>query len=196
MSKVPTQLPDYFEGPGGLVLRRWRESDIPALDAAVDWSREHLSPWMPWAGQQLTPDERKAQLTSWDEQWRAGGDAFLGVFLDNAVAGGCGLHRRVAPDGLELGYWIHVDHIRRGLGTTVARLLIDGAFAITGTTHVEIHHDKANVASGAIPRRLGFELVAEEARERTAPGEVGIECRWRLRRKDWKKAQVSTRPSV
>jgi len=51
------------------------------------------------------------------------------------------------------------------------RLLTDAAFQIPGIERVEIHHDKANVASSGVPRKLGFELVEEvpdESRARRA----------------------------
>ena len=99
--------------------------------------------------------------------------------------GGCGLHRRIAHDGLELGYWIHPHFTRRGLATGAARLLTDAALMLSGITHVEIHHDKANVASAGVPRNLGFRLLGEVPREIEAPGEIGVECRWRMDRARW-----------
>ena len=45
---------------------------------------------------------------------------------------------------------------------------------------VEIHCDEANVASQAIPRRLGYRLEAIEDRAITAPGEVGRHMVWSL----------------
>jgi RimJ/RimL family protein N-acetyltransferase len=50
---------------------------------------------------------------------------------------------------------------------------------------VEIHHDKANVASAGVPRRLGYTYVSEQPDEPTAPGEIGIDCTWRVTRSDW-----------
>jgi len=66
----------------------------------------------------------------------------LGVFQLRRVVGSCGLHRRIAPDGLELGYWIHPDFTGRGLACTIAERLTQAAFAVPEITHVEIHHDK------------------------------------------------------
>lgn len=57
---------------------------------------------------------------------------------EEAVVGGCGLHGRMGPDGLEVGYWVHVDRGSRGLATAAARALTDAAFAIDGIEHVQI----------------------------------------------------------
>jgi RimJ/RimL family protein N-acetyltransferase len=67
-------------------------------------------------------------------------------------------------------------------------MLTDAAFSVPDVNHTEIHHDKANAASAAIPRRLGYEFVAEQPAERTAPAELGIDCAWRMKRDQWRRA--------
>ena len=46
---------------------------------------------------------------------------------------------------------------------------------------VEIHHDKANIASAGVPRSLGYTFAGETLDAVTSPGEVGIDCRWVMR---------------
>ena len=111
-----------------------------------------------------------------------GGDSVLGLFVDGAVAGSFGLHRRRGPETLEIGYWVHVDHLRQGLATRAAGLLSEAALSVPGITRVEIHHDKANTASAGVPRKLGYQLVGERPDRPEAPGEIGIDCVWRLGR--------------
>jgi RimJ/RimL family protein N-acetyltransferase len=86
---------------------------------------------------------------------------------------------------LELGYWIDAAHTSRGIATEVARVLTTAALALPGVSFVEIHHDKANIASRRVPEHLGFTFVGETADEVTSPGEVGIDCAWRMDAKDW-----------
>jgi ribosomal-protein-serine acetyltransferase len=180
-------LPERLTGPDGLLLRRWLPEDADELSAAVAASREHLRPWMAWIAQEpLTAEQRRSMLTEFERDWLGGGDVVLGIFLDGLVVGGCGLHRRIAGDGLELGYWISPRFTRRGLATAAARLLTDAALELPGITHVEIHHDKANIASSGVPRRLGFWLLAEVPDENEAPAEIGIECQWRMDRERWR----------
>ena len=61
---------------------------------------------MPWAGR-VTVEERRTTLARWEREWDTGGDLVYGLFLGPLVAGGFGLHRRIGPTGLEIGYWVH-----------------------------------------------------------------------------------------
>jgi ribosomal-protein-serine acetyltransferase len=165
--------------------------DALVLSDAVAESSEHLRPWMAWiAGEPLTIEQRRSMLIGFERDWLAGGDVVLGMFLDGRVVGGCGLHRRIARDGLELGYWVHPHFTRRGLATTAARLLTDTALTLPGITHVEIHHDKANLASAGVPRRLGFWRLAEVPDEIEAPAEFGIEWQWRIDQERWARSAL------
>ena len=168
-----------------MVLKRWRASDAEAFATAVTESAEHLRPWVAWmAAEPLSLDQRRAMLAEREREWLEGGDVALAVIAEGHVAGGCGLHRR-DPGTLEIGYWIHPSFLRRGLATAASALLTDAAFAITAIDHVEIHHDKANVASGGIPRRLGFEFVGEQPNQNPAPSDAGIDFTWRMSRGAW-----------
>jgi RimJ/RimL family protein N-acetyltransferase len=95
------------------------------------------------------------------------------------------LHHRIGYGGLEIGYWTHPAFLRTGIATTAVAMLTDAAFAVPGITRVEIHHDRANEASAGIPRKLGFHLIGQAAREPQAPGEIGVACRWRMTREKW-----------
>jgi ribosomal-protein-serine acetyltransferase len=185
---VHERLPERLVGSDGLVLRRWVREDAAQLVEAVSDSLEHLRPWMPWiANEPSSVEDRRALIETWHEEWLAGGDLVLGMFVDGAVAGGCGLHHRIGPGGLEIGYWTARRFLRQGIATRAAALLTDAAFAQPGIDRVEIHHDQANVASGGVPRRLGFRLVRTGPDEIQAPGESGISCEWQITREEWRR---------
>jgi RimJ/RimL family protein N-acetyltransferase len=170
-------LPERIESDG-VLLRRWVLDDAEALSRAIAQSADHLRPWMDWmAHEPKTLQQRRTTLLQWEREWRGGGDVVLGSFVDEQVVGGCGLHR-VGASGLEMGYWVHASCVGQGIGTAVARLLADAALSVPGITHVEIHMSKANVASSAIARRLGFRFLGE------TPGETdrAIRCAWRMDR--------------
>jgi ribosomal-protein-serine acetyltransferase len=169
-----------------LLLRLWRPEDAAALGAAIEASLEHLRPWLAWTRFEPLNDEDRVQLISAGRtDWRKGGDASYGVFRDGAVVGGCGLHHRQGPGSIDLGYWIHVDHIGQGYAVEAARALTTAAFDVPDVERVEIHHDKANVRSRAVPRALGFTPGPERRDAIDSPAEVGIDCSWVISRADW-----------
>ncbi len=94
------------------------------------------------------------------------------------MAGGIGLHDRIGPAAMEIGYWCHIAHTGRGIITRAAHALTAAAFALPHLGRVEIHCDAANVRSAAVPRRLGYVLVSTAARPRTAPADSGIGMVW------------------
>ena len=97
---------------------------------------------------------------------------------DGALVGTIGLHCRAAEDVIEIGYWVAVGQTRRGYGTVAARAATSLAAALPGIRHVEIHCDEANLASAAIPRKLGYRLDRTEPHEPEAPGERGRRMIW------------------
>ena len=186
MTNSATPLPELIEGPD-LVLRRWRTSELALLSTAVARNVEHLRPWMPWVGDEpLGATARRELVERWERSWEQGGDVVLGAFLGDQVVGSCGLHRRRGPHGLEIGYWVDADSTGRGIGTEIGRLLTTAALTVPEVSFAEIHHDKANIASGRIPERLGYTFIGEAPDEVTAPGEVGIDCTWRVHVTDWR----------
>ncbi|HSD79279.1 MAG TPA: GNAT family N-acetyltransferase [Solirubrobacteraceae bacterium] len=163
-----------------LVVRSWTEADAPALARAVDESLEHLRPWMPWAQEPAGVDVRRAWIRDQLAAEAAGGDRAYGLFVGDLVVGGCGLHARIGPGGLELGYWVHPAYTGRGLATRAGRFAVRQAFAQPGVDRVEIHHDVANAASGRVAAALGFAAVGELRRAPEAPAETGVMRVWRL----------------
>jgi ribosomal-protein-serine acetyltransferase len=181
---VVARLPERIEAPGGLVLRRWLVEDAALQHAAIQESLEHLRPWMPWVEQEpLTLEGRRDTIAAWDHEWAAGGDVYLGIFEGGRVAGSTGLHRRLGPGALEIGYWLHPAFTGRGIATTAVGALTGVALALDGIERVEIHHEPANAASGAVPRRLGFESMGAQP-----DGDLA----WCMTREEWAARRTDT----
>ena len=87
---------------------------------------------------------------------------------------------RIGPGGLEIGYWVHRAFTRRGLATAAAAALVEQAFRLPGVNRLEIVHDELNVASGGVPRKLGFTEVGRRAIEPPPPAGTGVGVVWRL----------------
>ncbi|MFF4819705.1 GNAT family N-acetyltransferase [Kitasatospora sp. NPDC001309] len=169
---------------GEVLLRRFRgEADFPELFRVIEESLEHLRPWMPWVAEHS--EAKTAEfLAERPGKWESGQDFTYAILLDGAIVGACGLFRRAdtADHGREIGYWLHPSATGRGIATRTARALADQAFRLPGVDFVEIVHDPANLASGAVPARLGFTEHARRPAKAIAPAETGEEQIWRLHR--------------
>src|SRR4051794_8262165 len=163
------------------------------MHAAITASVEHLRPWMPWIAQEpQTVAQRRALIARWNREREAGGDELFAIHVDGEVAGSCGLHRRIGPGALEIGYWVAEAHIGRGVATEAARQLCERAFAQPSVQWVEIHHATNNPRSGRVPAKLGFTHVGVRpppAGFPLAPGEAGEFSIWRLTRAEWDPAR-------
>jgi RimJ/RimL family protein N-acetyltransferase len=179
---VTARPPERLERDG-VVLRRPTPADDVALAAAIAASLDHLRPWMSWADDEATtPERRQAFLARAEEGWSTGSD-FAFVILDadeSTVLGTSGLHRRIGPRAIEIGYWVHAHHVGRGIATAVAGALTEAALDLPDVDRVEIHCDEANVRSAAVPRRLGYRLERIEEDGVTAPAETGRSMVWVL----------------
>jgi RimJ/RimL family protein N-acetyltransferase len=168
-------------------LRRYAGEETPALLAAVSESIEHLRPWMPWAAAEPTYDgleEFALRATAW---WETG-EAFTYWFSyagSEELVGSGGLHRRVGAGALEIGYWVHARWTRRGIASAATAALTSAGLALPGIDRIEIRCDEANVASAAVPRRLGYRLDAVIDEPVTAPGEVGRCMLWSTDAASW-----------
>lgn len=163
-----------------LVLRRWTREDAPALLAAVTESFEHLHPWMPWAAERPTLAGYHETVDDMTRRWESA-ETFAYSVLDpsqQTLLGSVALHNRIGPDGLEIGYWVHVDHVGRGIATTCAAAITRYVLSLPGIRRVEIHCDEANTASAAVPRRLGYRLDRIQDHEPEAPAESGKRMVW------------------
>ncbi|MEU4728916.1 GNAT family N-acetyltransferase [Streptomyces sp. NPDC023588] len=159
------------------------EADLAELFRVIEESVEHLRPWMPWVAEHSrakTADFLARRMDLW-----ASGEAFTyAIVVDGAIVGACGLFRRgETPDnGREIGYWLHPAATGRGLATRTVRALIEQAFRLPNVDYVEVVHDPANRASGAVPARLGFTEHLRRPAERLAPAGTGEDQIWRLTR--------------
>lgn len=171
---------------GPVLLRRLHKDDAEAIADAIAASLEHLRPWMPWATPAAAdPLQQRARIVDAEASWDAHTEYIYSLFSapGDEFLGSVGLHRRAEPDSIEMGYWIHAAHASHGYTTAAARALTPVAFALPGVRRLEIHCDVANLASAAIPRKLGFKLDRIEERVAQAPSETGRHMIWVLDRR-------------
>lgn len=159
MSEQLIHNPAYRIETERLVVRCYQPGDVELLANSVAQSVDHLKPWMPWAHAEPEAFEVKVdRVQRFRGEFDLGEDFIYGIFNpdETLLLGGTGLHTRIGDGQLEIGYWIHKDYINQGLVTESTAALVKVAFEIVRIHRVEIHCDPGNLASAAIPRKLGF----------------------------------------
>lgn len=181
-----------------LVVRCWEPGDAPLLKIAVEASIDHLLPWMPWAVDEPGELQTKIDLLRrFRGDFDLGRDFVYGIFdaAERAVLGGTGLHTRAGEGALEIGYWIHVDHINQGLATEAAGALTRVAFEAHRVQRVEIHCASENLASASVPRKLRFVHEATlRRRVRDAEGEPRDTMVWTLLNDEYPSSPAAEQP--
>lgn len=170
---------------GGVELRRCREEMLAEVMSAIELSQAELARWMPWADPMPTIEAEREFLRASERAFDA--DQSWGFCLiepeTGALVGGAGLDPK-GPERAEIGYWVRSDRTRRGYATAAASALTAAAFVhLPQVTQVVIRMDQANVASAAIPPKLGYSLDGEEfARDIVTAGHSGRGWIWAMAR--------------
>jgi RimJ/RimL family protein N-acetyltransferase len=166
---------------GDFILRRPSLSDAEEISASVLADLDRLADWMPWAvPDQATVAAQRRRLKDVNEDWdrRYGFEYLVTDAGTGRHLGNFGLHDRVGPGVLEIGYWLVEDATGRGIATRAVRLLTEAGLALPGIDRIEIHVDEANLPSQAVPRRLGFRQDRVETAPANARAETGRLTVW------------------
>ncbi|QII04128.1 GNAT family N-acetyltransferase [Rhodococcoides fascians A25f] len=172
--------PDWIETER-LVIRRESAHDSVIVADAIARNHTRLLPWMGWVTDESAQVATQvARIADAREQWDAGEMFDYGIFdlVDGSFMGKIGMHRRIGPHGIELGYWLDAEAEGRGVMTEATAALVREALELDGITRVEIHCDAANSRSQAVPERLGFALDRIEHRSIAAASETGRHMVW------------------
>ncbi|MCG7527586.1 GNAT family N-acetyltransferase [Streptomyces sp. OfavH-34-F] len=155
-SSATPPFPEHLELSGeGLVLRDWREEDVPAMPALFD--HPDIAYWTPI----VSPfdDEAARNRLGTARRLRAEGTAvLLAITLDGAAPLGEVMLRR-SPEGTELGYAVGPAHRGQGLAGRAVRVMAAYAFAELGADRVILELEAENAASVAVATATGFRLL-------------------------------------
>ena len=157
-SPILIDLPEKLTTERTLV-RPYRHGDGLALFEAVDESREHILPWMPWGPNHQKPDDSEKLVRTFRAKWEMREDLGVGIFdrTTGRFLGGSGLHRIDWNVGsFEIGYWIRKSAEKQGHVTDAVRLLCRLAFEHLDANRVFIRCAAANERSASVARRVGF----------------------------------------
>ena len=171
------RLPGRIKTPR-LVLRCYETADVKALDGDAIRSIDHIGRFMPNARAELLGD--RAELIADARRAFEAGERFAyGIFLpDGSFVGNCGT--RLAGDGeLNIGYWVVLQHLRRGYASEAVRAVTAAGFE-AGVRRFVLNCDPANAASIGVARTTGFTYLSTD--ERIADdGARFVEMTWELR---------------
>jgi RimJ/RimL family protein N-acetyltransferase len=155
-----------------LLLRCWQPSDASLLKTALDSSLDHLRPWMSWAIHE--PSDLAAiaaRLADFRSKFIAGTNWGYGIFdpAETEVLGSAGLHPRIQPGALEIGYWLRADMTGKGLATEAVWALTGVGFNTFHANQIEIHCDPNNIRSLRVPQRLHYLHIETRIQDSVTP---------------------------
>lgn len=207
----PWKAPDPLPGPietERLVLRAYEHGDAAALLEALDSDRNALLPWIVWV---RTDNRTLAECHYSIEMFRRAAEApgctdfTMGIFdrVTGAVVGGTGLHRiRAGQRDAEIGYWVRSDRRGQGIATEATAALLTAGFAPQaaggwGFRRITILCAAENLASAAVPGKLGMRLEVRARKERYMDG-VGYYdlLGFALLADEWDPAARRARPGI
>lgn len=149
---------DQLEGDR-VTVRSYHASDARALYEAIEESREHIRPWLPFA------DETFEQASDWvirqHAAWLLRTNLSTGVWEQSSgrFLGSAGLIPSDWQIGyFGIGYWLRTSAEGHGYMSEAVSLLVDYAFSELDAQRLEIRCDERNMRSAAVARRLGFTL--------------------------------------
>lgn len=151
-----------------LLLSPVEPGDAAELWLAIEGSRAHLEPWLPWVPFNSDPAANLRFAEACAADWDAA-RAVRFVVRERAgrvVVGIVGLEGCVhVHRSCELGYWLRREATGRGLMTEAARACVDFAFHTMGAHRVRVAAATDNHRSLAVIGRLGFrfEGISREA---------------------------------
>jgi ribosomal-protein-serine acetyltransferase len=156
-------------------------------------SLEMLKPWMVWAHDGYTVDEKRAFIQSSINWWETNSQYSFVIVrsTDRALLGGCGLNH-IDPGArlANLGYWVGQKYRGQGIAARAARLLARWGIERLGLLRAEIVVAVGNTASqraalksgatreGVLRNRiLVGPLVHDAVMHSLTPQDFGLEVR-------------------
>jgi ribosomal-protein-serine acetyltransferase len=151
-----------------LLLAPLEPADGPDLWDAVEGSRAHLEPWLPWVPFNNDPEASYRYADASAVDWDHGRACRFSMREKKTLnlVGVVGLETFAHPhQSVELGYWLRRESTGQGFMTEAARSVITWAFSRLNAHRVRVAAATDNHASLGVIRRLGFrfEGISREA---------------------------------
>jgi RimJ/RimL family protein N-acetyltransferase len=177
-----------------LVIRCYEPEDVhPFLDAVIR-SAENIHPWMNWARDKHTLDDKIALIRKWRGDYDKGLVYVLGIFAkDGKTFIGSTSWSLNGDNAAEIGYWIDVEHSGKGYMTEAVKALTKVGMMVEGFERITIVCIPENIKSRSVPRRAGFTHEATlSKRGRDADGLMRDEEVWSMWPEDLEKKDMKS----
>ena len=142
-----------------LLLRSFEPEDAQELFRAIDASRTHLRPWLPWVDMSTKPEHTLEFIQRSKAQQHQQEAIALGIIYNRSIIGGIGMHNhdRVLKKA-QLGYWIAKEYEGKGIMQKSLDAFLDFLFGKLALNKVEIHFMTGNRRSAHVAERAGFKV--------------------------------------
>ena len=170
-SPILKDFPDSLETPR-LLLRAPVPGDGEEFYAAVNESREELTPWLAWVDNHRTAADSEESVRQARVRFLARSELRFHLFLKGTspLIGVAGLqHMDWSVPKFEIGYWCRSSFVGCGYVTEAVRGLTTFAFETLGARRVEIRCDPQNRRSVEVAKRAGFGMEGKLRNEQVAP---------------------------
>lgn len=142
----------------GIILRRWRDEDAPAIIAACQ--DEEIVRWLPVIPQPYGEAEARDYLEQCKLNWELGETYNFAVVDERGeLLGSIAMSVRRFGIG-HIGYWTAPAARRRGIASTALETLCRWAVDELGLKRLELMTDPDNVASQGVAEKVGFQREA------------------------------------
>ena len=189
-----------------LVLRPPRPADVPELRRVMRRNQEHLRPWIPSAAPGTDPTsltELAKMVLRARRDWR-NGTAFMFLVwkpgerpAPATIIGRIGLTQVVRGplQSAYLGYWIDVDHQRKGITTEAVDTVLAFAFDAVGLHRVGAGIMPRNTASVRVVEKVGMRMEGLSERLLEIAGRWEDHMQFAITSEEWE-ARVAVPVSV
>ncbi len=155
MPELP--FPDPPLGIRGIVLRPWRQDDVPAIVAAC--SDPAVARFIPSIRSPYTAADARSWLDGQETDRLAGQHLELAIAdeREDNVLGAIGAAMDPPRVAASVGYWLAPEARGHGYATMATRLLCQWLFETFALGRIELTTDPENFASQRVAERCGFQ---------------------------------------
>lgn len=163
MPSQPTQHSTYETLPTDdkILLKAVKASEAGALFELVDFNRDYLAEYLPWA-RGNTREDSATFVQKVQSDRMEGAEYGFGIYYDGVLAGHISLMHLADGKTPEIGYWLTKKLSGKGITKRAAERLSRFGFETLGLKEIVIKAATTNIASNKIAENIGYQLYTTE----------------------------------